>query len=112
MVDGQLEPVFAIFNRFQVRNKERVKYAVDLLKTEPDFTVDESFEFDRAKAPWAKSPEELNDIWRRRVKNDARVADAHRKDLARDARHPAEALRARASSAPSRSPATTSSKCS
>lgn len=71
VVNGQLEPVFAIFNRFQLRNKERVKYAVDLLKTEPDFTVDESFEFDRAKAPWAKSPEELNDIWRRRVKNDA-----------------------------------------
>lgn len=71
VVNGQLEPVFAIFNRFQQRNKERVTYAVELLKTEPDFTVDESFEFDRAKAPWAKTPEELNDIWRRRVKNDA-----------------------------------------
>jgi carboxyl-terminal processing protease len=71
VVNGQLEPVFAIFNRFQQRNKERVNYAVDLLKTEPDFAVDESFEFDRAKAPWAKTPEELNDIWRRRVKNDA-----------------------------------------
>ena len=42
-----------------------------LLKTEPDFTVDESFEFDRAKAPWAKTPDELNEIWRQRVKNDA-----------------------------------------
>jgi carboxyl-terminal processing protease len=71
VVNGQLEPVFAIFNRFQQRNKERVNYAVALLKSEPDFTVDESFEFDRAKAPWAKTPEELNDIWRRRVKNDA-----------------------------------------
>ncbi|HEY0941241.1 MAG TPA: carboxy terminal-processing peptidase [Steroidobacter sp.] len=71
VVNGQLEPVFAIFNRFQVRNKERVNYALELLKTEPDFTVDETFEFDRAKAPWAKTPEELNDIWRRRVKNDA-----------------------------------------
>jgi carboxyl-terminal processing protease len=71
VVNGQLEPVFAIFNRFQVRNRERVNHAVELLKSEPDFTVDESFEFDRAKAPWAKSPEELNDIWRRRVKNDA-----------------------------------------
>ncbi len=71
VVNGQLEPVFAIFNRFQIRNRERVNYALELLKTEPDFTVDESFEFDRAKAPWAKTPEELNDIWRRRVKNDA-----------------------------------------
>lgn len=71
VVSGQLEPVFTIFNRFQVRNRERVNYALQLLKTEPDFTVDESFEFDRAKAPWAKTPEELNEIWRKRVKNDA-----------------------------------------
>ena len=71
VVSGQLEPVFTIFNRFQVRNRERVSYALQLLKTEPDFTVEESFEFDRAKAPWAKSSEELNEIWRKRVKNDA-----------------------------------------
>ena len=71
VVSGQLEPVFTIFNRFQVRNRERVSYALQLLKTEPDFTVEESFEFDRAKAPWAKTPEELNEIWRKRVKNDA-----------------------------------------
>jgi carboxyl-terminal processing protease len=71
VVAGQLEPVFTMFNRFQVRNHERVSYALQLLKTEPDFTVDESFEFDRAKAPWAKTPDELNEIWRKRVKNDA-----------------------------------------
>ncbi|HEY6643762.1 carboxy terminal-processing peptidase [Povalibacter sp.] len=71
VVSGKLEPVFAIFNRFQVRNRERIAYALELLKTEPDFSVDEYFEFDRAKAPWAKSPADLNEIWRQRVKNDA-----------------------------------------
>lgn len=71
VVSGKLEPVFAIFNRFQVRNRERITYAVELLKTEPDFSVDESFEFDRTKAPWAKTQAELNEIWRQRVKNDA-----------------------------------------
>jgi carboxyl-terminal processing protease len=71
VVAGQLEPVFAIFNRFQVRNRERVTYALDLLKAEPDFAIDESFEFDRSKAPWAQTPAELNEIWRQRVKNDA-----------------------------------------
>lgn len=71
VVAGQLEPVFTIFNRFQVRNRERVDYALQLLKSEPDFTLDESFEFDRAKTPWAKSSDELNEIWRKRVKNDA-----------------------------------------
>jgi carboxyl-terminal processing protease len=71
VVQGSLEPVFFIYNRFQQRNRERITYALELLKTEPDFTVDEYFEFDRAKAPWAKSQEELNEIWRKRVKNDA-----------------------------------------
>src|SRR6187397_3482460 len=71
VVSGKLEPVFAIFNRFQQRNRERISYAVQLLKTEPDFTQDEYFEFDRAKSPWAKNDAELNDIWRQRVKNDA-----------------------------------------
>ena len=71
VVSGQLEPVFAVFNRFQVRNRERIAYALDMLKTEPDFTIDESFEFDRAKSPWAKNSAELNEIWRQRVKNDA-----------------------------------------
>lgn len=71
VVNGTLEPVFTMFNRFQVRNRERVAYALELLKTEPDFTVDETFEFDREKAPWAKSSAELNEIWRKRVKNDA-----------------------------------------
>jgi carboxyl-terminal processing protease len=71
VLGGTLEPVFSIFNRFQQRNRERIAYAMELLKTEPDFTLDETFEFDREKAPWAKSSSELNEIWRRRVKNDA-----------------------------------------
>ncbi|MDY0065158.1 MAG: carboxy terminal-processing peptidase [Steroidobacteraceae bacterium] len=71
VVSGQLEPVFAIFNRFQVRNRERIDYALALLESEPDFTLEEEFEFDRSKAPWANSQAELNEIWRKRVKNDA-----------------------------------------
>lgn len=68
---GKLEPAFAIFNRFQQRNRERMAYAIKLLDTEPDFKVNETFEFDREKAPWAKSKEELDELWRKRVKNDA-----------------------------------------
>ena len=112
VVAGQLEPVFSMFNRFQVRNRERVTYALQLLKTEPDFTVDESFEFDRAKAPWAKTSEELNEIWRKRVKNDALSLMLTEKTWRGSARHPAASATSACSSAPSRSRATTSSKCS
>jgi carboxyl-terminal processing protease len=68
---GQLDPVFAIYNRFQQRNRERMAHAIKLLEKEPDFTLDESFEFDREKAPWAATSAELDELWRKRVKNDA-----------------------------------------
>jgi carboxyl-terminal processing protease len=68
---GKLEPAFAIYNRFQERNRERMAYALASLDTEPDFTLHESFEFDREHAPWATTRAELDEIWRKRVKNDA-----------------------------------------
>lgn len=71
VMNGALEPVFAIYNRLQLRNRERITQAIESLKTEPDFALDETFEYDRAKAPWAKSTAELNDLWRRRIKADA-----------------------------------------
>ena len=71
VTDGKLDPAFTIFNRFQQRSRERMKFALEALKQEPDFTLDESFEFDRRKAPWAKDTAELDELWRKRVKNDA-----------------------------------------
>ncbi|MBC7984193.1 MAG: carboxy terminal-processing peptidase [Candidatus Obscuribacterales bacterium] len=68
---GEPEPAFVIFNRLQTRSRERWNYALEALKTEPNFQIEESFEFEREKAPWAKTTAELNDLWRKRVKNDA-----------------------------------------
>ncbi len=68
---GDIEPAYIIFARFQQRNRERAAEALTLLKTEPDWSLNESFEFDRAKAPWPASASELNELWRKRVKNDA-----------------------------------------
>jgi len=71
VASGKLEPAFAIYNRFQERNRERMAFALASLRTEPDFKLDERFEFDREKAPWAASKVELDEVWRKRVKNDA-----------------------------------------
>jgi carboxyl-terminal processing protease len=71
VMSGQLEPVFVIYNRLQQRRREQLTRAIESLKTEPNFEVEETFDFDRSKAPWAKSDEELADIWRRRIKADA-----------------------------------------
>lgn len=68
---GNVEPAFAIFERFQQRNREVMQQAIRLLDTEPNFAVDEKFVFDRSHEPWPASRAELDDLWRRRVKNDA-----------------------------------------
>src|SRR6187549_3925530 len=68
---GDVDPAFAIFARFQQRNRERIKFAIAQLDKEPDWTLNENFEFNREKSPWAAAPAELDDFWRKRVKNDA-----------------------------------------
>jgi carboxyl-terminal processing protease len=68
---GDIEPAYAMFARYQQRNRERVQHALALLEKEPDFTVQESYQFDREGAAWPVSKEELDEIWRKRVKNDA-----------------------------------------
>ena len=68
---GDVEPAFVIFRRFQERSRERMNYAVQLLQKKPDFDLDETFTFDREKEPWPANSAEMNELWRKRVKNDA-----------------------------------------
>jgi carboxyl-terminal processing protease len=67
---GDMEPAFVIFRRYQQRSRERMAYAIELLAKKPDFDVDESFNFDREKEPWPANAAEMNELWRKRVKND------------------------------------------
>ena len=66
-----MEPAFVIFRRYQQRSRERMAYAIELLNKKPDFDIDESFNFDREKEPWPANAAEMNELWRKRVKNDA-----------------------------------------
>jgi len=68
--NAQLDPAFEIFRRYRAIVEERSKYALHLLDTPFDFTVDEDYQFDRRKDPWVANTAELNEIWRKRVKND------------------------------------------
>jgi carboxyl-terminal processing protease len=69
--DGDLEPVFDIFRLYRLRAQQNLSYALAALETEPDFTLDESYQFDREDLPWITTPGAMQDFWRRRVKNDA-----------------------------------------
>jgi carboxyl-terminal processing protease len=61
---------FVIFNRYKQANEERFNYARGLLDKGFDFNVKESYLFNRKNATWAQSENEMNDLWRKRVKND------------------------------------------
>jgi len=72
MIDHEpLDPVFNMFDVYRTRARERIEFALAQLESEPDFTVDEEYVFDRSELPWATTQAELDEIWRRRVKNDA-----------------------------------------
>lgn len=68
---GELRPAFTIFNRYQQRAVERLSFVIAELDKgvdKIDFSLDESLETDREKAPWLKTRAELDDLWRRRMK--------------------------------------------
>ncbi len=66
---GELDPAFQVFAVYRQRVTERIAYARGLLKQEPNFGNDERFEYDRKDMPWA-SAAELDELWRKSVKND------------------------------------------
>ena len=63
-------PLFAIFNTYRSRVLNRIDYALGLLEKPFDFTVAEVYPFDRTEAPWAIDRVDIDDLWRRRIKND------------------------------------------
>ena len=67
---GNLNNVFYMFNVFQKRYIERVKFSLTQLDDNFDFDKNETFTFDRETLPWATSEAELNTIWTTRVKYD------------------------------------------
>lgn len=65
-----LAVAFDIFKRVRERVEQRVEYALVLLDRGFDFSVDEDVVLDRGGAAWAAGRSALNEIWRKRVKND------------------------------------------
>ncbi len=68
--EARLEGAFEIFRTYRHRVAERVDHALRLLKRGFDFTRDESYRFDREDAPWPADEAALDELWRKRVKND------------------------------------------
>ena len=56
-------------NDYYSESKKRVQFVKKIIAKGVDFTIDESLKIDRDDVPWAKGKEELDDIWRKRIKN-------------------------------------------
>ena len=71
ILEGKTQPFYDIFNRYLERLTERVNYIDTILSKEFDYTLDEKLILNRDSSDWAASKSELNDLWRKRLKNDA-----------------------------------------
>jgi carboxyl-terminal processing protease len=70
--DENVIPAYDIYAVFKKRFDERMNYAINNLVSQNfDFSVDEFYESDRDKEPWCKNESELNEIWRKLIKNQA-----------------------------------------
>ncbi|MFJ4386846.1 carboxy terminal-processing peptidase [Pseudomonas sp. NPDC089408] len=70
---GNLDPGFTIYKRYLDRVKQRLDFALAELNKgvdKIDFTTKETLLIDRKDAPWLKSQAELDDLWRKRVKDE------------------------------------------
>lgn len=68
--NGYLNNVFYIFNVYQKRYLENIKYSLTQIDDDFDFNKNEIYTYDRESLPWASSVEEMNKIWYLHVKYD------------------------------------------
>ncbi|NBW36642.1 MAG: tail-specific protease [Cytophagia bacterium] len=69
---ANVDPAYEMYKVFHKRFEDRMKYVLTKLVNEQfDFTIDEEYETNREKEPWAGTEQELNDIWRKNLKNQA-----------------------------------------
>jgi carboxyl-terminal processing protease len=68
--NGNLNDIYYMFNVFQKRYEDRVKYSIAQLATNFDFNQKESFTYNRSELPWVVNAAEMDKEWTKRVKYD------------------------------------------
>ena len=70
MKTGNLNDVFYIFNVFQKRYLDRIKFSLAHIDDKFDFAQTDSFTFDRENLPWIATQSQMDDQWIKHVKYD------------------------------------------
>jgi carboxyl-terminal processing protease len=78
---GNVFPAFEMYNVLMKRIKDRINYSLDLIKNDFDFTLTDSFRFDREKSPWCADTAEQNKLWNRKIKYECLVIRSTGKDF-------------------------------
>ncbi len=65
---GDVQFGYEVFNRYKQRMATQLKKAHELIDAPHDFTVDESMFIKGEDQPWARTQEEVDDRWRKRIK--------------------------------------------
>ena len=82
--EGNLTDVFYMFNVYQKRYNDHIKYSIAQLDKTFDFNTNEKFTFDRDSLPYAASESEMDAIWASRVKYDLLNLKLANADVAKD----------------------------
>ena len=61
---------YEIFVKYRNRVEERINFALEIVNYNFDFSIEESFRFDRRDDNWLNNISDLDELWRKRVKND------------------------------------------
>jgi carboxyl-terminal processing protease len=69
ITSGYLEPAYEIFTVYNERVKDRIEYVFSILENEPDFSFDEELIFDRKKSVWFEDTDQMDNYWRKKIKN-------------------------------------------
>ena len=69
--NGNLVPVYYIFNIYRKRLQNRLDYALSKSKSNFNFDKKEEFVIDREEAAYASSEEEMDELWRKLLKSQA-----------------------------------------
>ncbi|QOR39455.1 carboxy terminal-processing peptidase [Billgrantia diversa] len=82
LFEGELAPAYQLYQRYHDRAENRFEWLLDALDEGLEFTyeTDERLDLDRREEPWPSSEAELDELWSKRLKNDALTLDISGQD--------------------------------
>ena len=69
ITSGYLEPAYEIFTVYHERVKNRIDFVFSMLENEPNFSIEEELFLDRKDLDWFQDVEEMDNYWRKKIKN-------------------------------------------